>query len=244
MTSVIKSIIFLQQKKLVNHPHTMQQDSHKAKGSVDQSDCELFFTSCKCCNKIFHVFDFIVAGFLIMDAFFLLTEVDSFAGFLLPIYFILFGCSISLFIIYVPISIYLTIPFYFTFTGRGVLYMFLGTVILVFTDELSIITGVIIWIIAFTYMIISIMNKFCTKKCDFDIVLPPPLIQQNNDTKSNKVKPTKIKQTNKRPRTPSSSFENDKITKHKLKTMETVSNHNQTVQEQHAVIIEEGNELL
>eukprot|EP01084_Bolivina_argentea_P199588 341491_1 len=63
---------------------------------------------------------------------------------------------------------------------------------------------------------------FSTKKCDFDIVLPPPLIQQNNDTKSNKVKPTKIKQTNKRPRTPSSSFENDKITKHKLKTMETV----------------------
>eukprot|EP00483_Globobulimina_turgida_P009784 UN09803 len=193
----------------------------------EETECQFFFNTGHCCNKIFHAFDLIVAGFMVMDSFFLLTEIGSFVGFLLPMYFAIFGILICLFVVYVPAVISASMPFYFTFTGRGILFLLVGSVIFVFNDELSVMTGIIVWVVAFTYLTLAICNKFCTK-CDFGIALPQPLAQQKNIVSAQSNKPAKIHQANKRQQTPSSSYENNKIAKSKLKNMKTVTVDNLT----------------
>merc|ERR1712154_42556 len=57
------------------------------------------------------------------DGLVLLTNMDSFISFLLPIYFAVFGCLIILFVLYVPGFMIAMIPFYFSFVGRALLFL-------------------------------------------------------------------------------------------------------------------------
>ena len=135
----------------------------------------------KCGNILFHGIDIIVGVLILCDSLVLLANIHSFVGFLLPVYFAIFGCLMFGFTIYVPAMMNLYIPFYFTFTGRGIAFLLLGSMVLVFEHSFSIATGVITIIAAFVYFIFAIWTKWFSHY-DFGCnQLPPPLAQRDAD---------------------------------------------------------------
>lgn len=162
-----------------------------------ETECEFFVNTCRCGNNFFHSLDVMVGSLIVCDAFYLLTQIDSFIGFLLPLYFAVFGCLICIFVLYVPAIVNMLLPFYFMFIGRGIIFLLLGSVVLVFEDEFSVITGVITWIVAFTYILISLWTQWCTRY-DFGFALPPPITQREDDYYAKKY--AKDKGSNKKPR--------------------------------------------
>eukprot|EP01083_Nonionella_stella_P029648 81560_1 len=130
-----------------------------------------------CSNQVFHALDVLVGVMIVVDAISLLfTGVSSFVGFILPIYFAVFGVLIIVFVFYALPQLYASVFFYFTFLGRGLTFLFIGSVIVTFGDDLSLATGIIAISIAFVYVFFSIWTKFCNLMCS----LPVPLMQRSN----------------------------------------------------------------
>jgi len=150
----------------------------------DQFDDEEPMDMMRCPNIIFHGFDAMVGLLLVIDGLVLLTNMDSFISFLLPIYFAVFGCLIILFVLYVPGFMIAMIPFYFSFVGRALLFLLIGSVVLVFPDFLSSITAAWTIITAFIYLLFSIWINFACFSCVGLVYflpnsLPPPYFQRD-----------------------------------------------------------------
>eukprot|EP01083_Nonionella_stella_P278765 948040_1 len=154
----------------------------------------------QCSNVIFYGLDTIVGVLVIVDSVLLLTVVNSFVGFFLPIYFLVFGLIILLFVFYAPPQLYASLFFYSYFIGRGLTFLFIGSVILVFGDDFSLATGIITIIVAFVYLIFSIWTKFCKLGC----FLPPPVAQRQTGviTSNDSTKPSPINKANNTQQTP------------------------------------------
>eukprot|EP00486_Rosalina_sp_Unknown_P002675 CAMPEP_0201574508 /NCGR_PEP_ID=MMETSP0190_2-20130828/19036_1 /ASSEMBLY_ACC=CAM_ASM_000263 /TAXON_ID=37353 /ORGANISM="Rosalina sp." /LENGTH=148 /DNA_ID=CAMNT_0048002829 /DNA_START=341 /DNA_END=787 /DNA_ORIENTATION=+ len=93
-------------------------------------------------------------------------------------------------------------PFYFTFIGRGIAYLLLGSVLLVFGHDYSIATGAITIIVAFVYFAFSGYTKWCISDSQH-LSLPPPLVQFNDVEFDDKH--DSIKDANERQETPDAS---------------------------------------
>jgi len=193
-----------------------------------ETECEFFVNTCHCSNQFFHSFDVMVGSLIVCDAFYLLTQIDSFIGFLLPLYFVIFGCLICMFVLYVPAIINAVAPFYFSFLGRGILFLLIGSVVFVFEDEFSVITGVITWFVAFMYIFISIWIRYCSKY-DFQLALPPPITQKDdpqikaqykqnkiNNTNHNNKKGKAIQDAEDREQSPTTSDDHEAMNKHEV----------------------------
>ena len=139
-----------------------------------------------CSNVVFYGFDTIVGLLIFIDSIILLANIRSFEGFFLPLYFLVFGLLIILFVIYAPPQLYASLIFYFNFIGRGLTFLFLGSVILTFGDDFSLATGIITIIISFIYLIFSIWTKFCNLQCS----LPIPVAQRQDGIKTTNNKNT------------------------------------------------------
>lgn len=129
-----------------------------------------------CSNLVFHAFDFVVGALVTINAIVLLFQTRSLAGFILPLYFTVAGIIIVAFTMYAHPKLYAALIFYFSFIGRGLTFLFIGTVFLAFNDDFSTATGVITIIVAFVYLIFSIWTKFCKLYCP----LPPPFTQRQD----------------------------------------------------------------
>merc|ERR1719410_3061387 len=75
----------------------------------------------------------------------------------------------------------LYIPFYLTFIGRGISFLLIGSVLLVFPDFLSLSASIITIIVAFIYLTFSIWQYVACSHCDFIILLslPSPFTQRD-----------------------------------------------------------------
>eukprot|EP01084_Bolivina_argentea_P139267 245011_1 len=133
---------------------------------------------CSVTNLIFHVTDTICGLLIIIDSILILSRVNSFhLVVFVPVYLIVFGLLICLFVIYAPLRLYAQLLFYFNFCGRGITFLFIGSILISFGDDLSIVAGICIVFISFIYFIMSIITKFCGISCS----LPPPIIQYKKE---------------------------------------------------------------
>jgi len=117
-------------------------------------------------NLVFHLIDFIVGLMLFIWA---CTAFNgSFQGIFLPLYIIFFAVCIWVMMFWIPPALYSMLPFYFSFLGRGLIFLFLGVVI--FSGLIAF--GIIVIIIAFLYITIWILVRFSVFAC----TLPAPMV--------------------------------------------------------------------
>lgn len=145
----------------------------------DETDCQFCAKETKCTNKIFHIFDVLLGFMILLDSFVLFAEMGDFIGFILPVYFMFIGFFIMVLSFWVPKLFNAYCPFYFTFLGRGISYLLLGSVILVFEHGYSLTVGSMTIIMAFVYFSFAVYAKWFaldgTKA--FCINLPEPIYQ-------------------------------------------------------------------
>ena len=98
---------------------------------------------CACSNLVFHAFDFVVGVLITINSVVLITQTTSFARFFLPLYFTVAGGLIVTFTVYAHPMMYRSLIFYFSFVGRGLTFLFIGSVFLAFNDDFSTATGLI-----------------------------------------------------------------------------------------------------
>ena len=126
----------------------------------DETDCQFCARNSKCSNKIFHIFDILLGTLILLDSFVLFAEMADFIGFILPVYFMFIGAIIIMLSVCVPKIMNAYCPFYFTFLGRGISYLLLGSVILVFEHGYSLTVGSMTIIMAFVYFSFAVYTKW------------------------------------------------------------------------------------
>lgn len=118
-----------------------------------------------------------ISGIMIIVAAFI-SFAGSFEGIIIPCYLVLFGVLVAIMVFYIPPTLAAMIPFYMNFLGRGLTFLFLGSLLLVGSgnQEVKIAAAVITLIVAFLYIILWILYKFNVVPCG----LPPPFLQSDN----------------------------------------------------------------
>ena len=132
--------------------------------------------TCMVANVALNAIDFIAGGSMIfygVDAY----NTKTFEGVLLPIHVGSFGLLIMLGVFYIPNRIGVWVPFYLTFPGRGIVYLFWGGFIL---DPFGysfygLIIGVGLLLISGLYFLLAILVTFDVIQCS----LPSPLCQND-----------------------------------------------------------------
>mmetsp|Transcript_14545 Transcript_14545/g.22754 ORF Transcript_14545/g.22754 Transcript_14545/m.22754 type:complete len:182 (-) Transcript_14545:368-913(-) len=154
-----------------------------------ERDCS---TYCFLSNAIFPILDLSVGLSLIVYGI-LAYHTETFEGVLIPVHSCLMGLIVISVTFYIPKSCGVQIPFYLTFSGRGFVFLFFGGFVLDpfgFTVYGALI-GVGIILIAFSYLLIAILNKF-----DVLIIVLPAPIMQNSCQQTVSITLAKEKQNN------------------------------------------------
>ena len=107
-------------------------------------------------HVFFNVLDLIAATLQIIYGFILYQ--NSFEGFIIPIYIVLFGVVIFVMVFYIPKFLLRNIPFYHHFFGRGITFLFNGLLV-IDPSGFGLFAGSYIGFISLIYITIWITNK-------------------------------------------------------------------------------------
>mmetsp|Transcript_94062 Transcript_94062/g.115162 ORF Transcript_94062/g.115162 Transcript_94062/m.115162 type:complete len:159 (-) Transcript_94062:53-529(-) len=135
-------------------------------------------------NLIFNVIDLCV-GILLTVFGFINFRGFSFESIVVPVYIIVFGLIICVMAFYIPTKLGIMIPFYLSYFGRGLTFLFLGCLSLgsIYNGnalQFSVFVGVFLCIIAVLYLLMFFLTYFKCIPCS----LPPPFLQLSDQPPS------------------------------------------------------------
>eukprot|EP01083_Nonionella_stella_P058044 152117_1 len=144
-------------------------------------------------NYLFHLLDFIVGVMFCVDSYFIISTAHTpmtIPRIALPLYYFGFGLLIILMVFHAPKMIAVSLPFYWTFFGRSLCFIFLSAPLMTFGEPIDIASGLIAAVAGFLYLIYCIATI-----CQSVITtLPPPIFQRHDTIHDFRFQPDKVNQ--------------------------------------------------
>mmetsp|Transcript_89153 Transcript_89153/g.109096 ORF Transcript_89153/g.109096 Transcript_89153/m.109096 type:complete len:156 (+) Transcript_89153:85-552(+) len=134
---------------------------------------------------IFNIIDFIVGAIFFVYG--CLSFAGTFQGIFIPFYICLFSLATIIFVFKQPNDIKIMIPFYFNLLGRGITYIFYGCLCLGSRLEYQVFAGIFILVIAVSYIILWILNKFNILQCISPSGILDTDTNNNNDSNNKSI---------------------------------------------------------
>ena len=160
--------------------HNTQPKGHK-------HEIEIYSQTCGIPNLFFHFTDFIVICCIIVDSYVVwnsqpnidvslldtINQIKILGTYIIPVYMVFFSLIMLWFMIYVPAKIGFAMRFWFTFYGRSMVDLFLGAIMLQYSDNVYKIDTIDVYKvcgystigIAILYFIMYFLSNFCKIPC-------------------------------------------------------------------------------
>mmetsp|Transcript_46532 Transcript_46532/g.77327 ORF Transcript_46532/g.77327 Transcript_46532/m.77327 type:complete len:185 (-) Transcript_46532:197-751(-) len=127
-------------------------------------------------NFIFNVLDFVIGLMLFIVG--CVSFAGTFVQIVIPLYQCFFGLCIMIATLIIPEILFLMIPFYMNFMGRGLTFLFLGCLAVTAGQRgWNIAAAVITIAVAFVYIVLWFLARCGVFACS----LPPPCIRSVRD---------------------------------------------------------------